>query len=83
MIEAIAIQCTSLFCRCPEFHFGSLDLHNRIPEMGIPNCETEKGNFIHCLGEQPQGALSTSTYGEVSSIFLGQNIAKSDIFGFK
>ena len=29
------------------------------------------------------GAHSTSTYGEVSPIFLGQNIAKSDIFGFK
>ena len=29
----------------------------------------------------PGGALSTCTYGEVSPIFLGQNIAKSDIFG--
>ena len=33
---------------------------------------------------QPQGgALSTYTYGEVSPIFLGQNIVKSDIFGSK
>ena len=30
---------------------------------------------------QTQGALSTCTYGEVSPIFLGQNVAKSDIFG--
>ena len=29
------------------------------------------------------GALSTYTYGEVSPIFLGQNIVKSDIFGSK
>ena len=29
------------------------------------------------------GALSTSTYREVSPIFLGQNVAKSDIFGSK
>ena len=27
--------------------------------------------------------LSTCTYGEVSPIFLGQNAAKSDIFGSK
>ena len=30
-----------------------------------------------------RGALGTYTYGEVSSIFLGQNVAKSDIFGSK
>ena len=29
------------------------------------------------------GALSTCTYGEVSPIFLGQNISRSDIFGSK
>ena len=29
------------------------------------------------------GALNTCTYGEVSSIFFCQNIAKSDIFGSK
>ena len=29
------------------------------------------------------GALSTCTYGEVSPIFLGQNVAKNDIFGSK
>ena len=27
------------------------------------------------------GALSTCTYGEVSPIFLDQNVTKSDIFG--
>ena len=31
--------------------------------------------------EISQRAFSTCTYGEVSQIFLGQNIAKSDIFG--
>ena len=31
----------------------------------------------------PGGALSTYTYGEVSPIFLGQDIVKSDIFGSK
>ena len=30
-----------------------------------------------------RGAFSTCTYREVSPIFLGQNIAKSDIFGSK
>ena len=29
----------------------------------------------------PTGALGTCTYSEVSPIFLGQNIAKSDILG--
>ena len=29
------------------------------------------------------GALGTCTYGEVSPIFLGQNVAKSDILGSK
>ena len=33
--------------------------------------------------KNPGGALSTYTYGEVSPIFLGQNIVKSDIFGSK
>ena len=32
---------------------------------------------------ETQGAFSTCTYGEVSPIFLGQNIAKNDIFGSK
>ena len=32
---------------------------------------------------QGGGALSTYTYGEVSPIFLGQDIVKSDIFGSK
>ena len=31
----------------------------------------------------PRGALSTYAYGEVSPIFLGQNIVKSDFFGSK
>ena len=39
--------------------------------------------FVHFHSQcsKPGGALSTSTCGEVSPIFLGQNIAKSDIFG--
>ena len=49
------------------------------------------GEFVHYSTDTgserkvgPGGeALSTSTYGEVTPIFLGQNIAKSDIFGSK
>ena len=36
-----------------------------------------------CCPYWPRGALSTSTHGEVSPIFLGQDIARSDIFGSK
>ena len=43
-----------------------------------------EGTLTHdMVPAQGGGALSTCTYGEVSPICLGQNIAKSDIFGSK
>ena len=48
----------------------------------LASCHIFEGQFIS-QGCQPRGALSTSTYREVSPIFLGQNIVKSDIFASK
>ena len=47
-----------------------------IPSKGVTNL-----NWI--LTIIPGGAFSTCTHGEVSPIFLAQNIAESDIFGSK
>ena len=44
-------------------------------------CGTESKNSLNSKLIPGGGALSTCTYGEVSPIFLGQNVAKSDIFG--
>ena len=48
-----------------------------------PCLQTREKISFDQLVEISGGALSTCTYGEISLIFLSQNIAKSDIFGTK
>ena len=61
---------------------GLRSCHNMLQPQALTACCGLEATSQCCETAQG-GALSTCTYGEVSPIFLGQNISKSDIFGSK
>ena len=73
-MTSFCLQITRIICRS----MNVSDLWKVIVERNIsPELNEVVDRFMNRLG--PQGAFSTCTYGEVGPIFLGQNIAKSDI----
>ena len=76
------IKSNSCSCDAPLFLGKREKLHLTLSSLARVNyCNSNDTLPVAAPGGG--GALSTCTYGEVSPIFLGQNIAKSDIFGSK